>query len=131
MTGRRIIAVCTSWEDEENLNLVLNRLIESTESQPFLPLCVTFDRNSIESRGEESIREFMSAFSVPNLAGFLLFGEMIRSDEINQHIIHLAQKKKLPDSSRNRAVFSQCKKGQHISAGILPMHSNSEIYQMY
>ena len=94
--SRRIIAVCTSWEDVENLNLVLNRLIDSTESRPYLPLCVAFDRSGVESRGEESIREFMSAFEIPNLAGFLLFGEMIRSDEINQQIIRIAHQKKLP-----------------------------------
>ena len=94
--GRRIIAVCTSWEDVENLNLVLNRLIDSTESRPYLPLCVAFDRSGVESRGAESIREFMSAFEIPNLAGFLLFGEMIRSDEINQQIIRIAHRKKLP-----------------------------------
>ena len=35
---RKIIAVCTSWEDVENLNLVLNRLIEATEKAGFLPL---------------------------------------------------------------------------------------------
>ena len=95
-TERRIIAVCTSWEDVENLNLVLNKLIAATESRGYLPLCVTFDRSSIESRGEESIREFLNAFEVPNLAGFLLFGEMIRSDRINQSIIDLARIKKLP-----------------------------------
>ena len=93
---RRIIAVCTSWEDVENLNLVLNRLIEATESAGFLPLCVAFDRSGVESRGEESIQELMKAFEVSNLAGFLLFGEMIRSDSINRHIIQLAQDKKLP-----------------------------------
>ena len=93
---RRMIAVCASWEDVENLNLMLNRLIEATESESFLPLCVAFDRSGVESRGEESIRELMSAFDVPNLAGFLLFGEMIRSDTINQHIIQRAQEKKLP-----------------------------------
>ena len=54
---RKVIAVCTSWEDEENLNLILNQLIEIAERYHFLPLCVTFDRNSIKSRGEESIRE--------------------------------------------------------------------------
>lgn len=93
---RRIIAVCASWEDVENLNLVLGRLIEVTESRGFLPLCVAFDRSGVESRGEESIREFMTAFDLPDLAGFFLFGEMIRSDEINQHIIRLAHRKKLP-----------------------------------
>ena len=93
---RRIIAACTSWEDVENLNLMLSRLIEATESRNFLPLCVAFDRSGVESRGEESIRELMAAFDVSNLAGFLLFGEMIRSDEINRHIIQLAQEKKLP-----------------------------------
>ena len=93
---RRIIAVCTSWEDVENLNLMLNRLIEATETRAFLPMCVAFDRSGVESRGEESIREFMYAFDIPNLAGFMLFGEMIRSDVINQNIISLAQKKKLP-----------------------------------
>ena len=94
--NRRIIAVCTSWEDVENLNLMLNKLIEATESQAFLPLCVAFDRSGVEARGEQSIRELVSAFDIPNLAGFMLFGEMIRSDEINRQIIRLAQKKKLP-----------------------------------
>ena len=93
---RRIIAVCASWEDVENLNLMLNQLIEATDSRGYLPLFVGFDRSGVESRGEESIQEFMSAFEVPNLAGFLLFGEMIRSDDINHHIIQLAQQKKLP-----------------------------------
>ena len=93
---RRIIAVCTSWEDVENLNLVLNRLIEATDSRDFLPLCVAFDRNGIEARGEESINEYIAALDIPNLAGFLLFGEMIRSDEINGHIIALAHRRKLP-----------------------------------
>lgn len=50
----------------------------------------------MESRGEESLSEFLSAFDLPDLAGFLLFGEMIRSDEINQRIIQLAQERKLP-----------------------------------
>lgn len=94
--GRQVIAVCTSWEDVENLNLVLNRLIAATERQGFLPICVTFDRSSIESRGEESIREFLHLFDIPALAGFLLFGEMIRSDVLNQHIIDLAAEKHLP-----------------------------------
>ena len=93
---RRIIAVCSSWEDEENLNLILNQLIQATAGTDYLPLCVTFDRSSIESRGEESVREFLSAFDVPNLAGFLLFGEMIRSDNLNGHLIRLAQEKRLP-----------------------------------
>ena len=93
---RRIIAVCTSWEDVENLNLIMNCLIDAAESRNCLPLCVAFDRNGVEARGEESIREFMAAFDVPNLAGFLLLGEMIRSDEINRHIIRLAERKKLP-----------------------------------
>ena len=93
---RRIIAVCASWEDEENLNLILNQLIHATEGRGFLPLCFTFDRSSIESRGEASIGEFISAFDVPNLAGLLLFGEMIRSDNINGHLIRFANEKKLP-----------------------------------
>lgn len=93
---RKIIAVCTSWEDVENLNLVLNRLIEATEKQGFLPLCVAFDRIGVESRGEESIREFLHTLEVPNLAGFLLLGEMIRSDTINNHIIRIAAEKKIP-----------------------------------
>ena len=93
---RKIIAVCASWEDVENLNLMLNWLIEATDRHGFLPMFVAFDRNGVESRGEESIRELMSAFDIPNLAGFLLFGEMIRSDAINQHLIQLAQDKKLP-----------------------------------
>ncbi len=93
---RKIIAVCTSWEDVENLNLILSRLIEAAEPEGFLPLCVAFDRSGVESRGEESLQEFMSAFEVPNLAGFLLLGEMIRSDAINSRIISLAHRKKLP-----------------------------------
>ena len=100
---RRIIAVCTSWEDVENLNLVLGRLIEITESRGFLPLCVAFDRNGVEARGKKSISEFMSAFEVPNLAGFLLFGEMIRSDDINGHITRLAHQKNLPVFMMERA----------------------------
>ena len=48
---RRIIAVCASWEDVENLNLMLNQLIEATESQEYLPMCVAFDRSGVESRG--------------------------------------------------------------------------------
>ncbi|MBR4576477.1 MAG: diguanylate cyclase [Clostridia bacterium] len=94
--NRRMIAVCTSWEDVENLNLVLNRLMDATDGTPFLPLCIPFDRPTTESRGEESIRELTDAFDLPNLAGFLLFGEMIRSDIINQHLIDLAHRKKLP-----------------------------------
>lgn len=93
---RKIIAVCASWEDVENLNLMLNQLIQVTDERGFLPMCVLFDRSGIESRGEESIREFLSAFDVPNLAGLLLFGEMIRSDEINGHLIQFAHEKKLP-----------------------------------
>lgn len=95
-SGRRIIAICASWEDVENLNLVLGELIQATEEKGFLPLCIPFDRNSLEARGETSLREYLSAFDIPNLAGFLLFGEMIRSDAINGRLIHLAHEKKLP-----------------------------------
>ena len=104
---RKTIAVCTSWEDVENLNLVLNRLIEATESEGFLPVCIAFDRSGVESRGEESILEFMAAFDIPHLAGVLLFGEMIRSDDINQHIIRFAQEKKLPVFMLER-VYDGC-----------------------
>lgn len=93
---RKIIAVCSSWEDEENLNLILNQLIQATEGKNYLPMCFTFDRSSIESRGDTSIREFLSAFDVPNLAGFLLFGEMIRSNNINGPLIQLAHEKQIP-----------------------------------
>lgn len=93
---RRIIAVCASWEDEENLNLMLNQLIHATEGRGYLPLCFTFDRSSIEARGEASIGEFISAFDVPNLAGLLLFGEMIRSDDINGQLIRFAHARGLP-----------------------------------
>ncbi len=93
---RKVIAVCASWEDVENLNLVLDHLIRATEGTDYLPMCIAFDRSSIESRGEESIQEFLSVFEVPNLVGFLLFGEMIRSDNINAHLIQLAQGKGLP-----------------------------------
>ncbi len=102
-SDRRIIAVCASWEDVENLNLMLNRLIETADSRGYLPLFVGFDRSGVESRGEESLREFMAAFEIPNLAGFLLFGEMIRSDTINQHIIALAREKRLPVFMLERA----------------------------
>ncbi|MCR5296849.1 MAG: GGDEF domain-containing protein [Clostridiales bacterium] len=101
--NRRIVAVCASWEDVENLNLILSQLIEVTEQRNYLPMCVAFDRSGVESRGEESIREFMAAFDIPNLAGFLLLGEMIRSDEINQSIIRLAQRRKLPVFMLERA----------------------------
>ena len=93
---RKVIAVCASWEDVENLNLVLDHLIRATEDTDYLPMCIAFDRSSIESRGEESIQEFLSVFEVPKLAGFLLFGEMIRSDNINAHLIQLAHGKGLP-----------------------------------
>ncbi|MBO7661964.1 MAG: diguanylate cyclase [Clostridia bacterium] len=93
---RRIIAVCASWEDVENLNLILNRLIEETAGTGYLPMCVAFDRSSVEARGDESIRELLAAFDVPNLAGFLLLGEMIRNDRINLPIIEFAKKKSLP-----------------------------------
>ena len=95
-TDRKIIAVCTSWEDVENLNLVLNQLILATEGTGFLPVCIPFDRKSLESRGEESLREFLAAYDIPNLAGLLLFGEMIRSDLINGKLIELAHEKKVP-----------------------------------
>ena len=94
--GRKVIAVCASWEDVENLNLVLDHLIRATEGTDYLPMCIAFDRSSIESRGEESIQEFLSVFEVPNLVGFLLFGEMIRSDTINAHLIRLAHEKGVP-----------------------------------
>lgn len=93
---RKTLAVCASWEDVENLNLMLSRLIEATEGRGILPVCVAFDRSGVESRGEQSLLEFMHAFDLPNLAGFLLFGEMIRSDAINQHIIDFARQKELP-----------------------------------
>ena len=41
----------------ESFTQMLNRLIEAAEEHGFLPLCVAFDRNGIESRGEDSIRE--------------------------------------------------------------------------
>ncbi len=88
---RKVIAVCSSWEDEENLNLVINQLIQATDGSEYLPLCINFDRSSIESRGEASINEFLDAFDVPDLAGFLLFGEMIRSDNLNWHLIQYAK----------------------------------------
>ena len=93
---RKVIAVCASWEDVENLNLVMGRLIHATESTGFLPVFIPFDRSSIEARGDISIREFLSAFDIPNLAGFLLFGEMIRSDKINGLLIQFAHERKLP-----------------------------------
>ena len=93
---RKVIAVCASWEDVENLNLVLDYLIRATEGTDYLPMCFAFDRSSIESRGERSIQEFLSVFEIPNLVGFLLFGEMIRSDSINTHLIQFAQGKALP-----------------------------------
>ena len=93
---RKVIAVCASWEDVENLNLVLDHLIRATEGTDYLPMFFAFDRSSIESRGEESLQEFLSMFEVPNLVGFLLFGEMIRSDNINTQLIQLARKKGLP-----------------------------------
>ena len=96
VSSRRVIAVCASWEDEENLNLFLSHLIESAEPRRFLPVCVTFDRNNIEARDEESIRELVSCFQIPHLAGFMLFGEMIRSDVITGLLIRLAHKKHLP-----------------------------------
>ncbi len=93
---RKVIAVCASWEDVENLNLVLYHMIQVTEGTDYLPMLVAFDRSSIESRGEESIREFLSVFEVENLAGFLLFGEMIRSDTINRQLIRFAHGRELP-----------------------------------
>ena len=50
LADRKILAVCTSWEDVENLNLMLNRLIEATEDRGILPVCVAFDRSGVESR---------------------------------------------------------------------------------
>lgn len=94
--ARKTIAVCTTWEDVENLNLVLSQLIQATENRGFLPVCIPFDRSGIEARGDVSLQEFLAAFDIPNLAGFLLFGEMIRSDEINGRLIQLAHSKKLP-----------------------------------
>ena len=94
--ARKIIAVCASWEDVENLNLMLGHLIQAAEEKGYLPMCFTFDRHNIESRGEESIREFLSAFEVPGLSGLLLFGEMIRSDNINGQLIQLAHAHRIP-----------------------------------
>ena len=93
---RRVIAVCTTWEDEENLNLILGHLIRAAEKHHYLPVCIAFDRTGLEARGEESLGEFMKAFDIPGLAGVLLFGEMIRSDTINRRIIRLAAEKDLP-----------------------------------
>lgn len=93
---RKVIAVCTSWEDEENLNLMLGQLIQATQGRNFLVMCVPFDRSCIESRGEESVREFLSAFEIPNLAALMLLGEMIRSDNINGQLIRLAHEKHIP-----------------------------------
>jgi hypothetical protein len=75
--GRKVIAVCASWEDVENLNLMLNRLIEATEGRGILPVCVAFDRSGVENRGEESLLEFMHAFELPNLAGFMLLASLL------------------------------------------------------
>ena len=93
---RKVLAVCTSWEDAENLNLVLKSLIEVAEPRNVLPMCVTFDRSGVESRGEESIQELVTIFDAADIVGVLLFGEMIRSDDINEKIIALAKRKKLP-----------------------------------
>lgn len=93
---RKVIAVCASWEDVENLNLMLGYLIRAAEKKGYLPLCFTFDRRNIESRGEESLQEFLASFDVPNLSGLLLFGEMIRSDNINGQLIRLAHDKGIP-----------------------------------
>ena len=53
---QKIIAVCSSWEDEENLNLFLKQLILATESTEFLPLCITFDRGGLEARARRAAR---------------------------------------------------------------------------
>ena len=104
---RSVIAVCASWEDVENLNLVLSRLIDAAGARGVLPLFIAFDRSGVEAREEESLRELLYAFDVPNLKGLLLFGEMIRSDRINRRLIQLAAEKKLPVFMLER-VYDGC-----------------------
>ena len=93
---RGVIAVCASWEDEENLNMVLTSLIHEARDWDYLPVCITFDRSIVVARGDDGLREFMSLFEIRNLSGVILMGEMIREDHINRTIIRMAQTKGIP-----------------------------------
>lgn len=113
---RQIIAVCASWEDSENLNLFLSSLIPAAAKWDYLPLCVTFDRNMVLQRGEEGIREYLSLIEKDHLAGLVLFGEMIRSDEINQKLIQMANEIGIPIFMLER-TYEGCINVQHVYAG--------------
>lgn len=94
--GRRIIAVCAAWVDEENLNLFLSHLIPHARENGFLPLCITFDRNTVLARGEDGLRECRMLFELENLSGIILFGEMIHAEEINRYLINMGIEKQIP-----------------------------------
>ena len=111
--ARRNIAVCASWEDSENLNLFLSNLIPVAAKWNFLPQCITFDRNMVLVRGEDGIREYLSLFEMENLAGMILFGEMIRSDEINLKLIRMAKEKGIPVFMLER-TYEGCINIQHV-----------------
>ncbi|MBR1708429.1 MAG: GGDEF domain-containing protein [Clostridia bacterium] len=95
-TERNIIAVCATWEDVENLNLFLLHMIDVSAKRNILPVCITFDREIMEMRGEKGIWEFLELFDIRNLKGVVLFGEMIRSEAISGSLIRMAQERRIP-----------------------------------
>ncbi len=94
--SRQIIAVCAAWVDEENLNLFLSHLIPHARKNGYLPVCLTFDRNIILARGEDGLRECRMLFELENLAGIILFGEMIHAESINRRLIEMGKEKRIP-----------------------------------
>lgn len=93
---RKTIAVCGVWEDADNLNLFLRAMLDSKITKDYLLECFTFGIANPDP--DEIATELRFADFVGNMdhAAIILFGEMLKTQELIDRLKSYGFNKKIP-----------------------------------
>lgn len=97
-TGRRrkMLGICGVWEDAENFNLFIRNLQTEDFIKDYVLTVFTFSiPSSVESEIAADMR-FASFINTVDLSGLIIFGEMIKNDQIINRLISNAHRKGIP-----------------------------------
>lgn len=93
---RKMLGICGVWEDAENFNLFIRNLQTSDVIKDYVLTVFIFSiPSSVESEIASDMR-FANFINTIDLSGIIIFGEMIKNDQIINRLISNAHRRKIP-----------------------------------
>lgn len=93
---RKLIAVCGVWDDSDNYSLFMRSLLTEEINKEYVVASFTFAGDNPDPDQTELELDFANLLSRMELAAIIIFGEMIKTQEVIDRLVSIGHEKDVP-----------------------------------